>query len=100
MSVSEITPIESPASLFPRLKDNTLGEDNTRTPVPSASNTMSNLGLALILTEDVRVSGARREFLDKFPDCRNVSFEKVDGRWGIGQVARVSWCCLRDEAGR
>ena len=53
-------------NLSPRLKDSTSGEDNTHTIVPSDSNTMSNLGLASVLTECVRVHGAWSEFLDKF----------------------------------
>ena len=51
VSVSVTTPIESLENVSPRLKDSTSGEDNTHTIVPSDSNTMSNLGLASILTE-------------------------------------------------
>ena len=47
--------------------------------VPSDSNTMSNLGLASIFTEDVRVHGAWSEFLNKFPDRKNVTLEETDG---------------------
>ena len=79
VSVSVTTPIESLEILSPCLKDRTSGEDNTHTIVPSDSNTMSNLGLASILTEDVRVHGAWSEFLNKFPDRKNVTFEETDG---------------------
>ena len=58
VSVSVTTPIESLENLSPCLKDSTSGEDNTHTIVTSDSKTMSNLGLASILTEDVRVHGA------------------------------------------
>ena len=51
VSVSVTTPIELLENLSPRLKDSASGEDNTHTIVPSDSNTMSNLGLASILTE-------------------------------------------------
>ena len=54
VSVSVTTPFESLEILSPRLKDSTSG-DNTHTIVPSDSRTMSNLGLASILTKDVRV---------------------------------------------
>ena len=40
---------------------------------------MSNFGLASFLTEDVRVLAAWSEFLDKFPDRKNVTFEETDG---------------------
>ena len=73
------TPIESLENLSPCLKDSTSGEDNTHTIVTSDSNTMSNLGLAFILTEDVRVHGAWSDFLNKFPDCTNVTSEETDG---------------------
>ena len=54
-------------------------KDNTHTIVPSDSNTMSNLGLSSILTECVRVHGAWIEFLHKFPDLTNMTFEETDG---------------------
>ena len=79
VSVSVTTPIESLEISSPCLKDSTYGEDNTHTIVPSDSNTMSNLGLASILTEDVRVHGAWSEFLNKFPDRKNAIFEETDG---------------------
>ena len=79
VSVSVTMPIESLENVSPCLKDSTSGEDNTHTIVPSDSNTMSNLGLASILTEDVRVHGAWSEFLNKFPDRKNVTFEETDG---------------------
>ena len=63
VSVSATTPIESLEILSPCLKDRTSGEDNTHTIVPSDSNTMSNLGLASILTE--RCEGTRR--LERIP---------------------------------
>ena len=74
MSVSATTLIESLGNLSPRLKD------NTHTIVPSDSNTMSNLGLVSVLTKDVRVHGAWSEFLNKFPDHSNMTFEETDGR--------------------
>ena len=40
---------------------------------------MSYLGLASILTEDVRENGAWSEFLNKFPDRKNVTFEETNG---------------------
>ena len=61
-------------------KDSISGEDNTtHTTDPSNSNTVSNLGLASILTKDVRVHGAWSEFLNKFPDRSNMTFEDTDG---------------------
>ena len=60
VSVSVTTPIESLENLSPCLNS---GEDNTHTIVPSDSNTMSNLGLASILTE--RCEGTRR--LERIP---------------------------------
>ena len=68
VSVSVTSTIESLGNLSPRLKD------NTHTLVPSDSNTTSNLGLASILTKDVRVHGAWVEFLNKFPDHSNMTF--------------------------
>ena len=40
---------------------------------------MSNLGLASILTECVRVHGSWSEFLNKFSDRTNMTFEETDG---------------------
>ena len=57
VSVTVTTPIESLGKFVPRLKD------KTHTIVPSDSNTMSNLGLASILTE--RCEGTRR--LERIP---------------------------------
>ena len=55
------------------------GQHHTHTIDPSNSNTVSNLGLASILTKDVRVHGAWSEFLNKFPDRSNMTFEETDG---------------------
>ena len=78
--VTVTTPIESLGNLSPRLKDSISGEDNTTHTIdPSNSNTVSNLGLASILTKDVRVHGAWSEFLNKFPDRSNMTFEETDG---------------------
>ena len=40
---------------------------------------MSNLGLASILTECVRLHGAWSEFFNRFPDRTNMTFEETDG---------------------
>ena len=77
--VTVTTPIGSLGNLSPRLKDSISGEDNTHTIDPSNSNTMSNLGLAPILTKDVRLHGAWVEFLNKFRDLTNMTFEETDG---------------------
>ena len=79
MLVTVTTPIESLGNLSPRLKDSISGEDNTHTIDPSNSNTMSNLCLASVLTKNVRVHGAWVEFLNKFPDLTNMTFEETDG---------------------
>ena len=97
VSVFVTTPIESLEILSPCLKDSTSGEDNTHTIVPSDSNTMSNLGLASILTEDVRVHGAWSEFLNKFPDRKKVTFEETDGGLDRG---RTSLLVLPSRRGR
>ena len=65
--------------MSPRLKDSNSGEDNTHTIDPSDSNTTSNLGLASLLTRDVRVHGACIELLNKFPDRTKMTFEETDG---------------------
>ena len=55
------------------------GQHHTHTNGPSNSNTVSNLGLASFLTKDVRVHGSWSEFLNKFPDRSNMTFEETDG---------------------
>ena len=58
------------------LSDNTTGEGNTLTTV----HTTYDPGfIAPILTECVRAHSAMGEFLKKFPDRKNVTFEATDG---------------------
>ena len=58
------------------LTDNTTGEGNTLTTV----HTTYDPGfMAPILTEFVRAHSAMGEFLNKFPDRKNVTFEATDG---------------------
>ena len=80
MSVSITTPIESEGNLSSCLKERAPLERTTRTKiVPSDSNTMSNLGLASIITDFVSVHGAWSEFYNRFPDRTNMTFEETDG---------------------
>ena len=58
------------------LTDNTTGEGNTLTTV----HTTYDPGfMAPILTECVRAHSAMGEFLNKFPDSKNVTFEETGG---------------------
>ena len=58
------------------LTDNTTREDNT----PTIVHTTYDPGfMAPLLTECVRAHGFMDEFLNKFPDRKNVTFEENDG---------------------
>ena len=57
------------------LTDNTTGEGNTLTTV----HTTYDPGFMTILTECVRAYSVMDEFINKFPDRKNVTFEETDG---------------------
>ena len=79
-AVTVTMPVVSLDDFSLTLTDNTTGKVNT----PTIVHTTYDPGfMAPILTECVRAHGAMGEFLNQFPDRKNVTLEETDG----GQVA-------------